>query len=141
MLKVFAFSRNLIIGRNFGQFATDYKSPAIDSAHLFFRKALPKMSDNCDNADSSDTKKKSGKIVLTKEERKQQLKQKRQARKAEKQVGFSNAMLEQTEYYFENGFRKVYPYYFGWNTTAKERWSEFKPKYNIYKQNIITCFK
>ena len=30
--------------------------------------------------------------------------------------------MKQTEYYFENGLRKVYPYYFGWNTTAKERW-------------------
>ena len=59
----------------------------------------------------------------SKEERKQMLKQRRQEKKAAKQVGFDNLMLNQTQYYFENGFRKVYPYYYGWNTTAKERWS------------------
>ena len=27
-----------------------------------------------------------------------------------------------TDYYFENGFRKVYPYYFIYGSWAKERW-------------------
>lgn len=58
----------------------------------------------------------------TKEERKKALKQRRQLKKEHKGVGYSNVVLNQTSYYFENGLRKVYPYYFGWNTTAKERW-------------------
>lgn len=58
----------------------------------------------------------------SKEERKASLKQRRQERKALKQVGFHDKNLEETQYYFENGFRKVYPYFFRWNTTAKERW-------------------
>ena len=58
----------------------------------------------------------------TKEERKKALKQRRLLKKEHKGVGYSNVALNQTSYYFENGLRKVYPYYFGWNTTAKERW-------------------
>lgn len=59
---------------------------------------------------------------LTKEERKKLLKERRHVKKENKSVGITNDILHQTDYYFENGLRKVYPYYFGWNTTAKERW-------------------
>jgi hypothetical protein len=59
---------------------------------------------------------------LSKEERKRLLKERRQKKKEHKAVGIGNEILKQTDYYFENGLRKVYPYYFGWNTTAKERW-------------------
>lgn len=87
----------------------------IESRHLFFIKM-------CDASIDAKEKKKGEKVFRTKEERKQALKQRRQERKANKQVGFSNEILNQTQYYFENGCRKVYPYFFGWNTTAKERW-------------------
>lgn len=85
--------------------------------HIFFTKP-PKMStpENIEQA-----KKNKSKLEL-KEERKKALKQRRFLKKENKEVGFSNDILKQTEYYFENGLRKVYPYYFGWNTTAKERW-------------------
>lgn len=59
---------------------------------------------------------------LSKEERKRLLKERRQKKKEHKAVGIGHEILKQTDYYFENGLRKVYPYYFGWNTTAKERW-------------------
>lgn len=59
---------------------------------------------------------------LSKEERKRLLKERRQKKKEHKAVGIGQEILKQTDYYFENGLRKVYPYYFGWNTTAKERW-------------------
>jgi len=59
---------------------------------------------------------------LSKEERKRLLKERRQKKKEHKAVGIGQDILKQTDYYFENGLRKVYPYFFGWNTTAKERW-------------------
>lgn len=87
------------------------------SSHIFFIK-LKKMSVQSDLERE--------KIIMNKdeikEERKKSLRQRRQLKKEHKEVGFSNDTLKQTEYYFENGLRKVYPYYFGWNTTAKERW-------------------
>ena len=59
----------------------------------------------------------------TKEERKQDRKARLKLKQETKVVGFhNNDSLKQTQYYFENGLRKVYPYFFGWNTTAKERW-------------------
>ncbi|PVD20891.1 hypothetical protein C0Q70_19054 [Pomacea canaliculata] len=36
--------------------------------------------------------------------------------------GFSKDVFSETDYYFENGLRKVYPYYFAFGTYAKERW-------------------
>ncbi len=44
-----------------------------------------------------------------KEERKANLKKRRQEKQANKSVGTSNENLDQSEYYFENGLRKVYP--------------------------------
>lgn len=59
----------------------------------------------------------------TKEERKQDRKARLALKQEKKAVGFhDNDTLKQTQYYFENDLRKVYPYFFGWNTTAKERW-------------------
>lgn len=59
----------------------------------------------------------------TKEERKQDRKARLALKQEKKAVGFhDNETLKQTQYYFENDLRKVYPYFFGWNTTAKERW-------------------
>jgi lysosomal alpha-mannosidase len=72
------------------------------------------------SSESSD--KKSKKPKYDKEERKRMLKIRRQSKKEVKQVGFYDETLTQTDYYFENGLRKVYPYFFFWNTTAKERW-------------------
>jgi hypothetical protein len=48
-----------------------------------------------------------------KEERKKNLKLRRQAKRENKTAGFTNDILKQTQYYFENGLRKVYPYHFG----------------------------
>jgi len=56
---------------------------------------------------------------LDKEERKRLLKLRRQAKKEGNSVGFYNETLKETDYYFENGLRKVYPYFFFWNTTVK----------------------
>nr|XP_002128102.1 RNA pseudouridylate synthase domain-containing protein 2 isoform X2 [Ciona intestinalis] len=40
-----------------------------------------------------------------------------------KQPLFQNKdIFKETEYYFENGFRKVHPYYFDFNTFCKGRW-------------------
>ncbi|XP_041375381.1 RNA pseudouridylate synthase domain-containing protein 2-like [Gigantopelta aegis] len=36
--------------------------------------------------------------------------------------GFSADFYKETEYYFENGLRKVYPYYYTFTTYAKFRW-------------------
>jgi len=36
--------------------------------------------------------------------------------------GFSNERFNETSYYFENGLRKVYPYYFTFTTYTKGRW-------------------
>ena len=44
-----------------------------------------------------------------KDQRRANLKKRRQERQAVKPVGTSNESLDQTEYYFENGLRKVYP--------------------------------
>jgi lysosomal alpha-mannosidase len=63
--------------------------------------------------------KKTKKPKLEKEERKRLLKLRRQAKKEVKSVGFYNETLKETDYYFENGLRKVYPYFFFWNTTVK----------------------
>ncbi|XP_050390895.1 uncharacterized protein LOC126810023 [Patella vulgata] len=45
--------------------------------------------------------------------------------------GYSTNIFSQTEYYFENGLRKVYPYNFTFSTHAKERW---------YKKTILDVF-
>ena len=55
-------------------------------------------------------------------ERREKLKERRRQKKETKSVGFFLESLKQTDYYFENGLRKVYPYEFSWQTTAKERW-------------------
>ncbi len=58
-----------------------------------------------------------------KAEAKRKLKERRAHTKETKEVGFNlNDSLMQTDYYFDAGLRKVYPYFFFWNTTAKERW-------------------
>ncbi|RMZ94155.1 RNA pseudouridylate synthase domain-containing 2, partial [Brachionus plicatilis] len=88
--------------------------------HIYFTKPSEMSTSNSEPVEQTETK--CGTKFLTKEERKTALKQRRQLKKEHKEVGFSNDILKQTEYYFENGLRKVYPYYFGWNTTAKERW-------------------
>ena len=55
-----------------------------------------------------------------KAQKKRELKERRAKAKETKEVGFNlNESLKQTDYYFENGLRKVYPYFFYWNTTAK----------------------
>ncbi|KAK3581085.1 hypothetical protein CHS0354_033873 [Potamilus streckersoni] len=40
----------------------------------------------------------------------------------EEEGGFTDACMRETEYYFENGLRKVYPYYYTFSTYVKERW-------------------
>jgi hypothetical protein len=57
-----------------------------------------------------------------KEDTKRKLKERRAAKTEKKDVGFSNDILNQTDYYFENGLRKVYPYMYNWITFVKERW-------------------
>ncbi|XP_036318482.1 RNA pseudouridylate synthase domain-containing protein 2-like [Rhagoletis pomonella] len=39
-----------------------------------------------------------------------------------KRPGFSDDRYDETSYYFENGLRKVYPYYFTFTTFTKGRW-------------------
>ncbi len=95
------------------------------SSHIFFVKTpkLFNMSQNDETKPTSEDIQTAKKTRLEiKEERKANLKARRRAKKETKSVGFSNDILNQTSYYFENGLRKVYPYFFGWNTTAKERW-------------------
>ena len=79
--------------------------------------AVDLSTESLDQTESSE--KKSKKHKYDKEERKRMLKLRRQSKKEVKQVGFYNETLTQTDYYFENGLRKVYPYFFFWNTTAK----------------------
>nr|XP_014085618.1 RNA pseudouridylate synthase domain-containing protein 2 [Bactrocera oleae] len=43
-----------------------------------------------------------------------------------KRPGFSDDRYEETSYYFENGLRKVYPYYFTFTTFTKGRWVDEK---------------
>ncbi|XP_017075672.2 LOW QUALITY PROTEIN: RNA pseudouridylate synthase domain-containing protein 2 [Drosophila eugracilis] len=43
-----------------------------------------------------------------------------------KRPGFSEDRFEETSYYFENGLRKVYPYFFTFTTFAKGRWVDEK---------------
>lgn len=43
-------------------------------------------------------------------------------KKMKKHVYNIEDCLNETEYYFENGLRKVYPYYFAYNTYCKGRW-------------------
>lgn len=71
-----------------------------------------------------------------KAQRKRELKERRAKVKENKEVGFNlNESLKQTDYYFENGLRKVYPYLFYWNTTAKERWFG-RTLFNVYSQEF-----
>lgn len=97
---------------------------------------VEKSVDNTTNTSTTnDNSKKSKKFKYDKEERKRMLKIRRQAKKEVKQVGFFNESLTQTDYYFENGLRKVYPYFFFWNTTAKERWFG-RTVYDVYKNEF-----
>ncbi|XP_016964535.1 pseudouridylate synthase RPUSD2 isoform X2 [Drosophila biarmipes] len=43
-----------------------------------------------------------------------------------KRPGFNEERYEETSYYFENGLRKVYPYFFTFTTFAKGRWVDEK---------------
>ncbi|KAF8770685.1 RNA pseudouridylate synthase like protein [Argiope bruennichi] len=43
-------------------------------------------------------------------------------RSKEVQRGLEDSTLIETEYYFENYLRKVYPYYFTYTTFCKGRW-------------------
>ncbi|KAH8287904.1 hypothetical protein KR018_006963 [Drosophila ironensis] len=43
-----------------------------------------------------------------------------------KRPGFSDERYDETSYYFENGLRKVYPYFFTFTTHAKGRWVDEK---------------
>nr|XP_044249575.1 RNA pseudouridylate synthase domain-containing protein 2 [Drosophila takahashii] len=43
-----------------------------------------------------------------------------------KRPGFNDERYEETSYYFENGLRKVYPYFFTFTTFAKGRWVDEK---------------
>ena len=64
--------------------------------------------------------------------RKQLMREKRRLRREQKKaenrksndrtINFSEDKLKETDYYFENGFRKVYPYYEKFITHAKGRW-------------------
>lgn len=74
--------------------------------------------------------------IEQKAEKKRLLKERRAKHKETKEVGFNfNDSLKQTDYYFENGLRKVYPYDFHWNTTAKERWFG-RTLHDVYKQEF-----
>ena len=101
--------------------------------HIFFKKF--KMLENVADVDDDKNAKNTAVVIKEsksairhrtnlemKEERKANLKKRRQAKRENKAVGISNDIPQQTTYYFENGLRKVYPYYFGWHTTCKERW-------------------
>ncbi|KAK7114099.1 hypothetical protein V1264_000219 [Littorina saxatilis] len=59
--------------------------------------------------------------------RREKLKELRKAKKApnftkNSNPGFNIDIFQETDYYFENGLRKVYPYPFTFSTYAKERW-------------------
>ncbi|KAL8589918.1 hypothetical protein ACOMHN_024005 [Nucella lapillus] len=67
------------------------------------------------------------KLVLWKFLRREKLKEQRKAKRAvhftsNSSPGFDLDLFSQTDYYFENGLRKVYPYRFTFSTYAKERW-------------------
>ncbi|CAF0783331.1 unnamed protein product [Brachionus calyciflorus] len=124
MLKYLNLKTNFL--RQFDQVTRSQTSYLGYTSHIFFTKPS-KMSVNEETTKNAAQEQKhekhptKSKLEL-KEERKKALKQRRLLRKENKEVGFPNDILKQTEYYFENGLRKVYPYFFGWNTTAKERW-------------------
>lgn len=40
-----------------------------------------------------------------------------------KDPGFDKSLFDAAEYYFENGLRKVYPYYFTFSSYCKQRWN------------------
>ncbi|XP_076449753.1 pseudouridylate synthase RPUSD2-like isoform X2 [Babylonia areolata] len=59
--------------------------------------------------------------------RKEKLKEQRKAKRSgnltnNSSPGFDSELFGQTDYYFENGLRKVYPYHYTFSTYAKERW-------------------
>jgi 23S rRNA-/tRNA-specific pseudouridylate synthase len=47
---------------------------------------------------------------------------------------------EDTQYYFENGLRKVYPYDFTWTTNCKERWTN-RTLYDIYSKEFTRAIR
>lgn len=59
---------------------------------------------------------------LVAKERRKELKKLTKGLTKNKDPGFDNSLFSAAEYYFENGLRKVYPYYFTFSTFAKERW-------------------
>ncbi|ESO84214.1 hypothetical protein LOTGIDRAFT_107992 [Lottia gigantea] len=61
------------------------------------------------------------KRALKKLKRFERIRKKDKERKVEDR-GYSQDIFSETEYYFEDGLRKVYPYYFTFTTHAKERW-------------------
>ncbi|CAF0863097.1 unnamed protein product [Didymodactylos carnosus] len=71
-------------------------------------------------------------VKPTKAERRSRMKQRRLQRSELKPVGFrkssenidnkNNNLNSTSIYFFENGLRKVFPYYFTWSTYAKQRW-------------------
>jgi len=68
-------------------------------------------------------------------ERKRLLKLRREETNSKKSVGYTGDLISHTDYYFENGLRKVKPYYFEWHTQAKERWFG-KNLYSVYSDEF-----
>lgn len=59
---------------------------------------------------------------LEAKQRRKELKQQNKGLTRNKDPGFDAQLFEQTDYYFENGLRKVYPYHYTFASYVKGRW-------------------
>ena len=73
-------------------------------------------------------------------DKKAKLKQKRLEAKSNRSVGLPIEELNLTDYYFENGLRKVYPYYHCFRTSVKERWVG-RNLIDIYKEEFANSLE
>ncbi|VDI47010.1 Hypothetical predicted protein [Mytilus galloprovincialis] len=63
------------------------------------------------------------KRLVAKERRKEMKKLTKGLTNNKQNPGFDKSLFDAAEYYFENGLRKVYPYYFTFSSFCKQRWN------------------
>ncbi|XP_063439626.1 pseudouridylate synthase RPUSD2-like [Mytilus trossulus] len=63
------------------------------------------------------------KRLFAKERRKEMKKLTKGLTNNKQNPGFDKSLFDAAEYYFENGLRKVYPYYFTFSSYCKQRWN------------------
>ncbi|XP_013420058.1 RNA pseudouridylate synthase domain-containing protein 2-like [Lingula anatina] len=93
--------------------------------------------------DAKPLSKKAMKKKLRREKYKEKEREKKKNKPPKEQTCFTDTTLAETEYYFENGLRKLYPYYYTFNTWSKERWygrrlvDVFAEEFNHYSNDDV----